>query len=386
LRQLANLLPSVSGRVDESAQQINLAAFGFPGLPGVAPIVGPFGLSEARGFLSQRIFDWNAIQKEHSARIEERAAQLSEADTREIVVLVVANLYLQSVATEARVTAAQSQLETARSFYDQALNLRSAGMVAGIAVLRAQVEMQARQQQLLFSSNELAKQKLDLARAIGLPTGQQFTLADKVPYAPAPVVDLESALQHAYQQRADYQSALVATRAAQVARDAAAAESYPALRFDGNYGDIGRNLANSHGTFAAQASLEIPIFAGGKAHADVLGADAVLEQRKAELESLRGDIESQVRKALLDVQSADEQVKVTQQELDIAQQELGQARDRFAAGVADNLEVVQAQEAVATANEAYISSVYAHNIAKATLARAVGVAEKSVKEFLGESH
>ena len=386
LLQLSHLLPDVTAHVQESAQQINLAAFGFPAPAGTSPIIGPFGIGDARAYVGQRIFDWNAIQNERSATWGERAAQLSEADAREIVVLVVANAYLQTVALEARVGAARSQLETARSSFDQAQNMRKAGMVAGIDVLRAQVEVAARQQQVLALSNEFAKQKLDLARIVGLAAGQQFELADKMPYAPAPVVDLNQALEHAYAQRADYLSAQARVRSAKAAHDAALAEAYPSLRFDGNYGDIGKNFGNSHGTFTAAASLDIPIFQGGKVRADVLREDALLQQRQADLEDLKGNIDAEVRKALLDVQSAAEQVQVTKDELDIAQQALGQARDRFAAGVADNLEVVQAQEAVATANDSYISSVYAHNIAKASLARAVGVAEKSVKEFLGENH
>lgn len=386
LLQLSHLLPDVTTRLQESTQQINLAAFGFPAPAGTSPIIGPFGISDARAYVGQRIFDWNAIQNERSANWGERAAQFSEADAREIVVLVVANAYLETVASEARVAAAQSQLETARSSYDEATNMRKAGMVAGIDVLRAQVEVAARQQQVLAFSNEFAKEKLDLARVVGLAPGQQFELADKVPYAPAPFVDLNQALEHAYAQRADYQSAQARVRSAKAARDAALAEAYPSLRFDGNYGDIGKNFGNSHGTFTAAASLDIPLFQGGKVRADVLREDALLQQRQADLEDLKGNIDAEVRKALLDVQSAADQVQVTKDELDIAQQALAQARDRFAAGVADNLEVVQAQEAVATANDSYISSVYAHNIAKASLARAVGVAEKSVKEFLGENH
>jgi outer membrane protein TolC len=384
LLQLSHLLPNVTAGVTESEQQINLAAFGFPAPAGTSPIIGPFSVSDARAFLGQRIFDWNAIQNERSANFSERAAQLSQADARELVTLFVTNAYLQAVASEARVGAAQSQLETAKSSYDQASNMRKAGMVAGIDVLRAQVEVAARQQRLMAVSNDFEKQKLDLARMVGLAAGQQFELADKMPYAPAPVVNLPQALEQAYAQRVDYQSAQALLQSAEAARQAAVGEAYPSLRFDGNYGDIGKNFANSHGTFTAAASLDIPIFQGGKVRADVMRAEALVEQRKAEVESLRGDIEAEVRKALLDVQSASDQVQVTKGELEVAQQALAQSRDRFAAGVADNLEVVQAQEAVATANDAYISSVYAHNIAKATLARAVGIAEKAVKEFLGE--
>jgi len=383
LKALSKLLPNVSAKLTESVQQNNLAAFGLPAFPGTPQIVGPFSLSDARAFVSQPLLDLTALNDQRSAAFREHAAEFSNADAREIVVLIVANLYLQAVAGESRVQAAQSQLQTAKSSFDQASHMRNAGVVAGIDVLRAQVELQARQQRLLSVQNDFAKAKLDLARAIGLPAGQEFNLADKMPYAPAPVINLETALEHALQQRADYLRAQMLVRAAEASRRAAISEALPSLKFDGNYGDIGRTFGNSHGTFGADAALNIPIFQGGKVAADTEQANAVLAQRRDELDDLRGQIDAEVRKAFLDLQAASEQVEVTRQEVDLASQTLTQSRDRFAAGVADNLEVVQAQEALANANEVYIDSVYAHNVAKASLARVVGVAEKSVKEFLG---
>jgi len=386
LRALSKLLPDINARIAESVQQNNLAAFGLPPFPGVPQIVGPFSLSDARASLSQSVLDLSAWNKEKSASLDQRAAQLSYADAREIVVVVIADLYLQAVASSARVDAAQSQLATAQATYDQAINMRKAGVVAGIDVLRSQVELQLRQQQLLAARNRFAKDKLDLARAAGLPSGQEFNLSDKMPYAPTPVLTLEKALADAYANRADYQRVQALLRSAEAARRGATAENFPTLGLDGNYGDIGRSFGHSHGTFSAAVALNIPIFQGGKVRADTLQADALLERRRAELEDTRGRVDSEVRKAFLDLQSAADQVEVTGKEIELATETLTQARDRFAAGVANNLEVVQAQEALANANETYIESVYAHNIAKASLARAVGLAEKSIKAFLAEMH
>lgn len=386
LQALSKLLPNINGSITESVQQVNLAAFGLPPLPGVPQIVGPFSLSDARASLSQSLVDVTLWQKERAASLDQQAARLSYADAREIVVVVIADLYLQAVASSARVDAAQSQLATAQTAYDQAVNMRKAGLVAGIDALRAQVELQSRQQQLLTAKNRFAKDKLDLARAIGLPNGQEFNLSDKMPYAPAPVVTLEKALADAYANRADFQRAQALLHSAEASRRGAAAENLPTLGFQGNYGDIGRTFGHSHGTFTTAASLNIPIFQGGKVHADTLQADALLQKRRAELEDTRGKIDSEVRKAFLDVQSASDEVAVTAKEIELATETMNEARDRFSAGVANNLEVVQAQEALANANETYISSVYAHNIAKASLARSVGLAEKSIKEFLAEMH
>ena len=258
-----------------------------------------------------------------------------------------------------------------------------AGLTPGIDQLRAQVELQTRQQQLIAVQNEYAKQKLNLARAIGLPVGQEFVLTDNVPYAPLESVKLEEAVARAYSSRFDYQEAMARVRAAERARKAATAERLPSLAFNADYGDIGIAPGISHGTLTVAGTLEIPVFQGGRVRGDVLQADAILKQRESELEDLRARIDYQVRTALMDLTAAADQISVARSSLELANATVTQAQDRFAAGVVDNLEVVQAQESVANANEAYISSLYAHNIAKVLLARAMGVAQVAVSQFLG---
>jgi outer membrane protein TolC len=244
------------------------------------------------------------------------------------------------------------------------------------------VELQSRQQQLIVARNDFAKQKLSLSRIIGLPPGQEFTLADKAPYDQLVPPPLDEALRRAYAARPDYQAALAQVRAAELLRRAAAAEHYPSFDVEGDYGDIGVTPATSNGTFHVAGTLTVPIFQGGKAHADVLQAEATLQQARARLEDLRGQIDNDVRTALLDLHAAFDQVQVARSSIDLAEQTLAQAQDRFSAGVSDNLEVVQAQESVAAAHENYISSLYAHNLAKVELARALGNAENGVKQYL----
>ena len=287
-----------------------------------------------------------------------------------------------TIASSARVDAAQAQVESAQALYAKAHDQQVAGVVPAIDALRAHVEFQTRQQQLIAARNDYAKQKLILARTIGLPPGQEFNLTDKSPYEPLTPMGLEQALQRAYAQRPDYLAAVQQVRSAQLFRRAATAEHLPSLNLAGDYGAAGVNIGNSHGVFDVGATLAIPIFAGGRAHADVLQAEATLRQSKQQLDSLRGQIDYDVRAALLDLNSAADQVEVARQALDLANQTLEQARDRFTAGVTDNLEVVQAQESVATANENFISSLYAHNVAKISLARAIGFAEEGVRQYL----
>lgn len=379
----SRLLPDLTARASYMAEQVNLATFGLPPFPGIPPVVGPFEVFDARGLVSQRILDFSSWNSLHARSDALKAAQYSYQDARDTVVLVVGGTYMQAVASSARIDAVRAQLQTATAVYQQSVDMKSAGLTAAIDVLRSQVEMQAQQQRLLAVQNDFEKQKLTLARTIGLPGEQAFTLTDSMPFTPAPRLTLQQAIEQAYRSRADYQSAQSLLHAAEMAKKAASDERLPTLSFNGDYGDIGNRPASSHGTFTAAAALKVPIFQGGKVRADVLQADAQLQQRRSQVEDMRGRIEYEVRTAFLDLKTAADQVNVARSSVDLASQQLAQARDRFAAGVTDTIEVTQAQEALAAANENYISALFAHNMAKLSLARALGIAEEASKKFLG---
>jgi outer membrane protein TolC len=384
----SELLPNVTTSTSETAQQINLQTVGInlSGLNKIglnlSPIVGPFGVFDTRAHVTQSIFNWKSIQQTRSDAQQIRAAQYSYKDARELVVFAVTSAYLQTIANSARVVTYTAQRDTALALYQQAADQLEAGTTAAIDVLRAKVELQARAQQLISARNDLAKQKIALARVVGLPTDQEFTLTDTAMYELLPKPNFEEALNRAYASRADYRSALAQVRAATLARKAAAAGYYPSVSTAVNYGDIGLNPGNSHGTLVATAALNIPIFQGGKVHGDVLQAEATLRQSRELLENLHAQIDQDVRNALLDLQSSADQVEVARSSVDLANQTLLQARDRFSAGVTDNIEVVQAQQSVASANESLISSLYSYNVSKIELGRAIGNAEAGVQEYL----
>ena len=380
-QELSDLLPHLSADITENAAQDNLAARGlrFPGFP---VVVGPYGYFDARVYLKQSLFDLSALNRTRAASANERAAQLTYKDARDIVVLAVGNAYLQALAGAARVETAEAQAETAKALADKAADQLKAGVSPAIDSLRARVEWQSRQQQAIVARNDFAKQKLALARAIGLPAGQEFTLTEKAPYSPLATASLEEDLHRAYLSRSDYLAAAQRVRAAEYSRKAASAKYLPDISINANYGDLGVAPGDSHGTFQVTGGIRIPIFEGGKTHGEVLQAEAGLRQNRQQLADLRAQIEYEVRVAFLDLAAATEQVEVAHSTVDLADQAMIQARDRFTAGVADNLEVVQAQEAVAAAHESYISSLYAHNIAKVELARAIGFAEEGVKQYL----
>jgi len=384
-KELSSLLPNVQARLIEDAQTQSLTALGLkPNIlhSSVPRVIGPFNYFDLRGDVNQSLFNFKNIERERAANESLKSAQFSLKDARELVVLAVGNAYLQAIATAARIDTTEAQVKSAQTLYDKAVDQQKAGVAPAIDTLRSQVELQTRQQQLIVARNDYAKQKLTLARIIGLAPGQQFTLTETAPYQSLMPLPLETYLQHAYNSRSDYQAALAQVRSAELLRRAASAGRYPSLDVDANYGDIGVTPAHSNGTWQVTGSLSIPIFAGGRVHSDVLEAEAQLRQTRAQLGDLRGRIDYEVRTALLDLNAASEQVEVARSNVDLADEALTQSQDRFSAGVTDNLEVVQAQEAVASAHENYIQSLYAHNLAKVELARAIGDAEEGVKRYL----
>ncbi len=382
-KELSALLPNLNATVTESVAQIDLAAEGFRfNTPGIPKIIGPIGIFQADANFSQSIFDFHAIERNRAASANVSAARYNYKDAREIVVLAVGNAYLETLSAAARVQTTEAQVQTSQALYSKSVDQQNAGVIPAIDSLRARVELQSQQQQFIVARNNYAKQKLTLARVIGLPPGQEFTLTDTVPYAPLAQMTVEDALQRAYASRSDYQAAAQQLRAAEYFRRAATAEHYPSLNLGGDYGDAGIRPGSSHGVFDFGVTLTIPIFAGGRSRADALQAEASLRQSQQQLANLRAQIDYQVRTALLDLAAAADQVEVARSSVDLAGQTLTQARDRFFAGVADNLEVIQAQESVTAANESYISSLYSHNIAKVLLARAIGFAEEGVKQYL----
>ncbi len=392
-KELSELLPNVAARVQEDVQTQALAALGFNKLfpllaaPGNAPttlprVVPAFNYFDARISLGQSLFNFKNLERERSASENVKAAQFSYKDAREMVVLAVGNAYLQAIAAAARVETAEAQVDNAQALHGKASDQLKAGLTPAIDALRSQVELQTRQQQLIVARNDLAKLRLSVARIIGLPPGQEFVLTEKAPYQTLVPLPLETYLQRAYTSRADYQAAQSQVRAAELSRRAAAAGRYPSLDLSANLGDIGVTPSQSNGTWQLNGGLNIPIFAGNRVHGDVLEADAQLKQARSRLGDLRGQIDYEVRTALLDLDAAAQQVEVARSSVDLAEQALAQSQDRFTAGVADNLEVVQAQESVAGAHESYIQSLYAHNLAKVELAHAIGDAEEGVKRYL----
>ncbi len=385
-RVLSELMPNVTGNFTENYQRVNLAAEGFK-LPANSPVQIPeivtFPSVDTRASLTQSVFDLTRLRNLRSADASVRASRLDIEDSRDLVVQAVGNAYLLIISDAARVDSIKAQVDTSQTLFQRATDQRTAGTAPAIDQLRAEVQLRTDQQSLLSAQNQLAKDKISLGRVIGLPPGQQFNLTDTLPFAPLDAMGTDQALQQAYANRADFKAAQEQLRAAELSRSAAVAQYYPTLNVSGNFGDAGSYLTSSHNVFGVTGAVQFNIFSGGRIKSEIEQADVALQQQKDAIGDLRGRIDQEVRSALLDLQSAADQVAVARRNVDLAHQTLTQSRDRFTAGVTDNVEVVQAQQSVVTADANLINATYQHNLAKIELARSLGLTEQNLTKFVG---
>ena len=381
LQDLQALLPTIDGSVKQALVQSDLAAQGlkFPGFP---TIIGPFGYQDARVNLNWTVVSLNSLRTYMAAKHSFQAAQLTAEDARQMVILTVGNAYLRVLADEAQIETTSAQVETSKVSLNQATNNHEAGTAPKLDQLRAQVDTQSLQQQLISVKNQHEKDKLALARTIGLPLAQVFELADKEPYAAFDQPDVQTAIKQALANRKDRQAETELTAGAVDARRAATDDRLPTLKAQADYGDIGVNFRTSHGTGDATGTLTIPIFKEAQFRGEAQVAQSKLDSQRDQQSDMDAQIEADVRDALLDIASSQQQVEVARSNVELSAEVLSEAQQRYSAGVSDNLAVSDAQQSVAQANGQYVNSLYQHNVAKLNLARAMGVAQ-NYKEYLG---
>ena len=382
LQELQHLLPTVNGAASITVQQINLAAYGLK-FPGLNPIIGPFQVVDFRAYLTQNLVNLQALQNWLAAKHNFEAAKLTAEDAKDLVVLTVGNAYLLCIADQSRITAVNAEMNSSKLSFDQAKDAHEAGTSPRLDVLRAQVDYQNEQQQLIATTNTFEKDKLALARAIGLPLDQKFELSDSAPFAALDTPDPEAAFQQALKQRKDLAAAEETLKSTEAKKKAAFDEQLPVADINANYGDQGTTAAHSHGTYNVVGEVNAPILQIAKTHGDEQVAAAQYDQAKAKLSDQVQQVNADVRDAILDIQSAAKLVEATKSNVDLANEALNEAQERFKAGVADSLPVSQALATDEQANDQYISALYQHNVAKLALARALGVAASQSKTYLG---
>ncbi len=386
----SQLLPQISANLGATETQINLAAYGLNavggGIGGFPTIVGPFHYVQAEGAVNWNALNFTQIRNYQSSKELERASGFDLRNARDLVVLAVGGTYLQVIADQARVDSQRTQVKYAQAVFDQSSTQLTAGTNTRIDVTRSRVQLQTEQERLISLVADLRQHRIALARLIGIPLDRDLVLTEPFGYHELQPVDEAGALRDAFAHRSDLHSAETQVKAAERTLSAARAERYPSITGSGDYGAIGISPENSHGVFTATASVNIPIYTGGRTQADIQQAQAALKQRQSEYEDERGQVEQDVRNALIQLQTAIGQTQLAESNRKYALETLDQSRDRFEAGVTNTVEVVQAQQQESSAESDYVSSLYAFNLARLTLARATGEAETSVGTLFTGAH
>ena len=386
------LLPSLQASGSTSANEIDLAALGFKGTevekfglnPADFPFVVKVAVTQAQMSASQQLFNLPAYELYRGSKRESEVVDLDVLTGRGDVVLAVGSAYLQVLADQTNLSNAKAQEDAAKTLFSQASQRRQAGVGTSLDELRGQVEYQQRQQATIAADNELAKDIIQLNRIMGLPANQKLELTDTAPFAEFEDMDLARAKDTAYRHRKDYLSLqaqiLVADRELRAVRY----QRLPTVAFNGFYGVLGETTGLYHGVFLAEGSLKFPIFREAEQRGQEDQVNAQLTALHQRLADLRESIDSQIRSSMLDVQSADQLVKVAQSNVTLSQQILSDARQRFSAGVDDNLPVVDAQASVTSAEAQLVQALYQYNVAKLNLARNTGVVETRYRTYLGK--
>lgn len=378
-RLAAALLPRVSAETYANVQNRNLRAFGIS-LPGMPQVVGPFSNYDIRLYAQQNVVD---LANYHVFKSSEQALQtdkLSEQDARDGIVRLVAALYLNAEAAEARSAAAQSRVNDAEALSRLANDKHDAGTATGVDVLRANVQLANDRQILLESQNQYRQALLALARTIGIDPGTPIELAETLEYRPLTTQTADELAVSALTARADYQ-ALASQRASLMEQQRANhARLYPRLSLSGNYGGLGRSVGSIQGTGMIQGQIDITLFDRDR-DGEAQELAARLKSVDSRIADLRRGIAEEIRQSLLDLDSARQQVDVARQGQDLARRELEMTRDRFEQGTANNVEVITAQDEQARAEENYILALSSYQDAKFALARALGDTRKNVAEF-----
>jgi outer membrane protein TolC len=382
-RALAALLPQISARGQQVYEQLSFKELGIrlPSQLGfqLPPTSGGFGYADARFLAQTPVLDFALRDRYKQQKALEASAILSTKDARDVVVSAVGSAYFQVVATAARLATEKAGLTSAQELTAQVENQFNSEVAPEIDTLRAKVQLHTAEQRVVDAASDLEKDKLTLDRITGIPIEQAWTPVSGYDYEPLP--NLDDQAKGALSTRFDVASAQQDVTAAELGVKAANAQRLPEVSFEGSYGTAGTNLANSNQVFEVAGSVSMPIFTGGRIRSDVHEAQALLIQRRAAYRDIQGRVSYDVRVAQLDAESSEKAVKVAAENKSLAARALAQSQDRFTNGVTNYLEVLQAQEAVVSADENYIASLFSFNVAKLALARALGGAENRLQSL-----
>jgi outer membrane protein TolC/ABC-type transporter Mla MlaB component len=374
----ADLLPQVNAKISDEAQKVNLLAeFGgrspFPGFP---KTLGPYQVFSAGPTVGATIFDLTLWRRYQATQSTVGASKATSLSTREQVILLVVSQYIGTLRAVANVEASQSRVDLAQALYDQAADLQKEGVGTGIDTLRANVELQNEKQRLLEAENDRETSLFGLSKLLNLDPRQRIELGDSLSFFDTPQPEVEPSMEAALAERQEWKSLQSQIKSARFQKSASQDLRLPSLRFDGNFDYVGTSGNTTLPTYTYEASVNLPLFTGGRIRAEVVRADLEIRKLEQQQADLRNQIALDVKTALLNLSSARSEVQVANLGVQLSREEVDQARDRFKAGVANNIEVIQAQDSLSRANDNQIAALYRFNQARADLARSVGQMEK----------
>ena len=382
----ADLLPEADLGASNQWQRQNLRAFfggsspfGGASLPGAFALpghIGPYNLFQTGPSFSGQLFDLTLFRRYQAAKHSASASKEDSFSTREQVTLLVVSQYIGTLRAVANVQASQSRVDLAQALYDQAADLQKEGVGTGIDTLRANVELQNEKQRLLEAENDRETFLYGLSRLLNLDPRQRIELADSLSFFETAQPDVVESIEEGLAGRHEWKALQEQIRAAENEKKAASESRLPSLHFNGNWEELGTYPNNVIPTYAYTADFSVPLFTGGRIRAQIVRADLQIRKLEEQQADLRNQIALDVKTALLNLDSARNEVQVANLGVELSRQEVDQARDRFEAGVANNIEVIQAQDSLSRANDNQIAALYRFNQARADLARPIGQMEK----------
>jgi outer membrane protein len=375
----SDLLPHASFETDESDNRYNLRAqigIQIP-LPQVPHSIGPYQAVHVGPIFSAPVFDLTLIREYQASGHRLLASRADEQTVREETVLLTVSEYMAHLRALASITAAESRVELATRLAHQADDLLRDGVATKIDVSRAQVRLREEQQHLIDAQRDGDTTIYALKRIMNVPDSQKIEFADRQDFFQTPSLDVSDPLATALVQRPELHSVAESIKAAQAAHKAAVAESLPKVTFDGFWDEQGQAFDAVTPGYQYRVNMRVPIFTGGRLRAE-RKTTALAEQRtQRQLAQESNQVTEQVRDGQIELQSALHQVDLGRQEVQLANEEVTLSQGRFQSGVTDNIEVTQAQDSLARANDTEIGALFRYNIARAQLARAVGNVEQT---------
>jgi outer membrane protein TolC len=381
-------LPDIETALSDHRETVNLKAYGFnfalPSVDGfsfaIPTLVGPFSVFDARASASQTVFDFSTIRRYQASKVNVNAAKSDFDSTKNQVSDQVARAYAATLRADASLATARANVELSQALLGQSRRLKDAGTGTGIEVTRAEVQLANDQQHLVVAEDDRRRAALNLMRAIGLKLDSNIELTDALSYKRAEIGDLETALADARRMRAELKAPKEREASARINYSSVKDERLPSLAADANYGTIGSGMVSTQPTYTYGVSLRVPVFDGGRRDYRREESFSLYRQEQTRMRDLEQQVELDVRLAFDSVHAAENEVKTAQDGMQLAQQELAQAQRRYAAGVANGIEVTDAQNRLARARDNQIAALYDYNVARIDLATATG----RIREYVNQ--